>query len=128
MKITSAIKSKAFTLIELLVVIAIISLLVSILLPSLKKAKELARGAACLSNLRSIGSSVALYCFDNNGYLPTQYMWTNGATPESLTSGTSIGGNGLGLVALGGYFGGVMIVVRYIMLQPSLKYSDVQVN
>jgi prepilin-type N-terminal cleavage/methylation domain-containing protein len=61
---------KGFTLIELLVVIAIISLLVSILLPSLMKAKELARNVVCLSNLRQIGTAFAFYGNDNDMAFP----------------------------------------------------------
>ena len=74
-----------FTLIELLVVIAIISLLVSILLPSLQKAKELARSTLCLSNVRSIGLAMTLFLEENDQTFPqsgvgsgsTQgsYMW-----------------------------------------------------
>ena len=60
----------AFTLIELLVVIAIISLLVSILLPSLQQAKHLAKGVVCQTNLRSIGTSIAFYANDFDGYAP----------------------------------------------------------
>ncbi|MBN1555402.1 MAG: prepilin-type N-terminal cleavage/methylation domain-containing protein [Phycisphaerae bacterium] len=57
----------AFTLIELLVVIAIISLLVSILLPSLTKAKELAKQTLCLTQLRNLGSLTTLYAEDHHG-------------------------------------------------------------
>lgn len=58
-----------FTLIELLVVVAIISLLVSILLPSLTKAKALARNVSCQSNLRSIGTALMLYAADYDGMI-----------------------------------------------------------
>ena len=63
-------KRCAFTLIELLVVIAIIALLVSILLPSLKQAKELARRAACANNLHTYSLGAMLFANEHDGYLP----------------------------------------------------------
>ena len=60
-------KKDGFTLIELLVVIAIISLLVSILLPSLNRARALAREIICMSNLRSLGLQSHLYSQDHGG-------------------------------------------------------------
>ena len=63
-------KATGFTLIELLVVIAIIAVLVSLLLPSLSRAKETARAVTCLSNLRSVGMTVVMYCGDSNEALP----------------------------------------------------------
>jgi len=63
-------RKKGFTLIELLVVIAIIALLVSILLPSLNKAKELAKRASCAANLSGLGKAMALYATSEDGGLP----------------------------------------------------------
>ncbi len=54
-----------FTLIELLVVIAIIALLISILLPSLSRARELSKRLVCAANLKGIGTSAKLYATDN---------------------------------------------------------------
>ena len=57
--------SKGFTLIELLVVVSIIALLISILLPSLGKAKEMANRAHCAANLRGIAIANNVYAQDN---------------------------------------------------------------
>ena len=62
--------TKAFTLIELLVVIAIIAILMAILMPGLKIAREQGRGAACLSNQRSLSQAYVMYCDQNDGAMP----------------------------------------------------------
>lgn len=72
-------RTRAFTLIELLVVVAIIALLISILLPTLSRAKEQARISLCLSNQRSIVQAAIQYVMDKKsivfafpwGYVPT---------------------------------------------------------
>jgi prepilin-type N-terminal cleavage/methylation domain-containing protein len=63
-------RCKGFTLVELLVVIAIIALLVSILLPSLQKARELTKRTICLSNLNGIGKAMGLYLNAYNDKYP----------------------------------------------------------
>ncbi|MBN1943749.1 MAG: prepilin-type N-terminal cleavage/methylation domain-containing protein [Phycisphaerae bacterium] len=68
-------RGKGFTLIELLVVIAILSLLVSILLPSLQKAKLLARQVLCLTRLKAIGSAYYLYRNDNHDKGPVGFTY-----------------------------------------------------
>jgi prepilin-type N-terminal cleavage/methylation domain-containing protein/prepilin-type processing-associated H-X9-DG protein len=61
-------KSKSFTLIELLLVVAIISILMSMLLPALKSAKEKAVTISCSGNLRQIMMTVHMYAQDNQQY------------------------------------------------------------
>ena len=58
---------KGFTLIELLVVIAIIALLLSVILPALRRAKEAAMRAICISDERQLAISWMLYADDNDG-------------------------------------------------------------
>ncbi|HUW81691.1 MAG TPA: prepilin-type N-terminal cleavage/methylation domain-containing protein [Phycisphaerae bacterium] len=64
-------RTKAFTLIELLVVVAIIALLISILLPSLSRAREMSKRAVCASNLRGIGQAMYIYANDNGEQFPS---------------------------------------------------------
>jgi prepilin-type N-terminal cleavage/methylation domain-containing protein/prepilin-type processing-associated H-X9-DG protein len=79
-------KSKAFTLIELLVVVAIISVLISILVPSLNEARDNAEQVACMSNLRQIGFAFAMYLDDNEGWFPRSVWWYLDFYPTYVTA------------------------------------------
>lgn len=61
---------KSFTLIELLVVIAIIAILAAMLLPALSAARNKARTAICINNLKQYGQFISVYTLENDDYLP----------------------------------------------------------
>ncbi len=67
----------AFTLIELLVVIAIIALLSAILFPVFGQAREKARQATCMSNLKQLGAAMLMYAQDYDSYLMPGYFQSN---------------------------------------------------
>src|SRR5689334_19665087 len=71
---------QAFTLIELLVVIGIIAVLISILLPTLKRARETANDTRCRSNLSQMGLALKMYAHDNKDHFPS---------PNALGEGTA---------------------------------------
>ncbi len=83
-------KARGFTLIELLVVVAIIAVLISILLPSLARARELARRTVCMANLDGLGNAATLYHEENKQIFPTMCHDPN--RNNTLVS-TNVGGN-----------------------------------
>lgn len=100
-------RGRAFTLVELLVVIAIISLLMTILLPSLSRARNLAKRTACLSNLRQIGVATASYTNDNIGRMPFVSDSDLQLTPPINSSGKRYNSMGSFMPPLDPYIGSV---------------------
>lgn len=80
-------KRGAFTLIEVLVVVAIIALLISILLPSLKHAREMARLTVCLTHQKNMGNAMQMYWSDNKDWMPGPIHPMFLSHPEEMVSG-----------------------------------------
>ena len=90
-------RRNGFTLIELLVVIAIIAILAAILFPLFMSAKQNANRTACASNLKQIGTALAMYMDEYSGRYPYPKA---GDRPPSLVGGTFVGSSpGIGGLA-----------------------------
>ncbi|MCG8509337.1 MAG: type II secretion system GspH family protein [Rhodospirillales bacterium] len=89
MRTTTNSRLDGFTLIELLVVISIIALLIALLMPALSRARESARVAACLSNMRQLGVAQGVYFADHDGVIPGP-----NTTGKHLNPPTGSGGGG----------------------------------
>lgn len=89
---------KAFTLIELLVVISIIAILMAVMMPALRKAREQAQTTICKSQLKQFSLALQLYAEDNNG----RYLLHEWEKPAA--NGTAQPGTGYWFGRLGPYF------------------------
>ncbi|REJ72906.1 MAG: DUF1559 domain-containing protein [Planctomycetota bacterium] len=79
-----------FTLIELLVVISIIAVLAALILPAIQNAREAARRAECLNNMKNVSTAFQTYATANNGRLP--YLVTNAGSSSAIRTYRDIGG------------------------------------
>ncbi len=85
---------KKFTLIELLVVVAIIAILAALLLPTLSRARAMAKRIACTNNIRQVGGGVISYGMDNNDIIVPVMVSADSIENGGSTSKTNRGIDG----------------------------------
>lgn len=90
MQMKSSPKSNAFTLIELLVVIAIISVLATLLLPALQQARDLAKNAGCITNMRTLTIGNTMYAKDYDDRFPRGREMPPGSYAYEFWTGSKV--------------------------------------
>lgn len=110
-----------FTLIELLVVIVIVSLLISILLPALAKARQHVTNLVCISNLHTTGKAIHLYALDFDDTIP---YGPQDAPPITATNFYTVAGNVTSLLSLedGSPVGLGLLLDQHLAKQPKVLF------
>jgi len=111
---------EGFTLIELLVVIAIVSVLLAILSPALRQARDHARRAACASNLRQVGAAIYVYAHDFDDTIP----FGPSGRPVTGSNFYTVTGNVTSLLSLedGAPVGLGLLLTGYLAQQPKVLF------
>lgn len=122
-------RTRGFTLIELLVVIAVIAVLMAILMPSLNRAREQAKGVTCLNNQKSMALAYIMYADENDGRVCggfARYGDTNKVPawvkPPMAWAGSSIVEKPQGDVSLQERLNGLMAGAIYPYLKDTAAY------
>ncbi len=111
-------RTAAFTLIELLVVIAIIAMLLAILTPVLRSARQQGRTVVCIANLRQIGVAIIAYAAEHNDHIP---LGPEGLPPPNFYNVT---GNVTSLICLSNRkpVGLGLLLDKYLADQPEVLF------
>jgi prepilin-type processing-associated H-X9-DG protein/prepilin-type N-terminal cleavage/methylation domain-containing protein len=123
------IRVKYFTLIEMLVVIGVIAILMSLLLPALKKSSDIAKRIACVNNQKQIIVATLNYAGDSNEYFPYRANMNSGNTSNCDIKHLTYGFKGFGLYLQHNYLkGGVFICPGFNFNSSNTGYNEWKTN